>query len=156
MDHAHGEANLHAVTGAFGYSGRYITKRLLAAGHRVRTLTGSPQRQHDFGDQIDVRPFTFDNHAALVESLRGVEVLYNTYWVRFNTSRFNQTDAVANTRAMFRSAVEAGVRRVVHISITNPSIDSPLEYFRGKAELEQALVETGLSHAILRPAAKIS
>ena len=30
---------LHVVTGAFGYSGKYIATRLLAEGRRVRTLT---------------------------------------------------------------------------------------------------------------------
>jgi len=46
----------------------------------------------------------------------------------------------------------AGVRRVVHVSITNPSEDSDLEYFRGKAKLERELVDSGLSYSILRPA----
>ena len=36
---------IHLVTGAFGYSGRVIAARLLEAGVRVRTLTGSPQRE---------------------------------------------------------------------------------------------------------------
>ena len=40
----------------------------------------------------------------------------------------------------------------MHISIANPSEDSPFEYFRGKARLESALKNTGLSYAILRPA----
>jgi NADH dehydrogenase len=53
---------------------------------------------------------------------------------------------------LFRSAKAAGVRRVVHISITNPSEDSPLEYFSGKARVERFLRESGLSYAILRPA----
>jgi len=38
------------------------------------------------------------------------------------------------------------------VSITNPSEESDLEYFRGKARLERALMESGLSYAILRPA----
>jgi len=58
---------------------------------------------------------------------------------------------VRNTQALFRVAKAAGVKRVVHISITNPSEDSPLEYFRGKARLERDLTESGLSYAILRP-----
>jgi len=41
---------------------------------------------------------------------------------------------------------------VVHVSITNPSEDSDLEYFRGKAKLERELVDSGLSYSILRPA----
>jgi NADH dehydrogenase len=78
--------------------------------------------------------------------------LYNTYWVRFNHRSFTHTGAVRNTRILFDAAREAGVGRIVHVSITNPSLDSDLEYFRGKAELEVALRETGVSYAVLRPA----
>jgi NADH dehydrogenase len=142
----------HVVTGAFGFSGRFITKRLLAAGFRVRTLTNSPHREHPFGDQVTAHPFRFNDQDALVESLRGASVLYNTYWVRFTHGSFSHDLAVENTLKLFRAAREAGVRRIVHTSITNPSLDSPLDYFMGKAQLEEALRELGLSYAILRPA----
>ena len=140
------------VTGAFGYSGRYMTKRLLDAGVVVRTLTNSPNRTHPFGEKVEVCPFNFGDHDALVRTLRGATVLYNTYWVRFNHATFKQAAAVNNTIALFLAAREAGIRRVVHVSITNPSEESPLEYFSGKARLERALIESGLSYAILRPA----
>ena len=142
---------LHVVTGAFGYSGKYITRRLLEADCRVRTLTNSTGRKNPFGDKVEVHPFSFDDYSQLVESLRGASVLYNTYWVRFNHRLFKHADAVENTLTMFRAAKEAGVERIVHISIANPTEDSPLEYFRGKARLERALAESGVSHAILRP-----
>ena len=140
------------VTGAFGYSGRYIAERLLRAGRRVRTLTGSPDRTHPFGDRVEVHPFNFDHPERLAGSLEGAQVLYNTYWVRFNHADFRYSQAVDNTRALFAAARRAAVSRVVHVSITNPSEESPLEYFRGKALLERDLRESGLSHAILRPA----
>ena len=60
-------------------------------------------------------------------------------------------NAVRNTEIMFKTAKGAGLKRIVHISITNPSLDSPLEYFRGKARLEKSLIESGISYAILRP-----
>ncbi|MBI3987446.1 MAG: NAD(P)H-binding protein [Lentisphaerae bacterium] len=142
----------HAVTGAFGYSGKYIAHRLLEAGENVITLTDSPRRRNPFGDRVRAVPFHFDEPGKLAESLAGVVVLYNTYWVRFNHAAFTHTDAVRNTRTLFQAAKAAGVKRVVHISITNPSENSPLEYFRGKACLERALIESGLSYAILRPA----
>ncbi len=142
---------LHVVTGAFGYSGKYIARRLLAAGHRVRTLTNSPQRANPFGGSVEAHPYSFDDPPRLTESLRGAAVLYNTYWVRFNHRLFQHAAAVDNTLKLFAAAREAGVKRVVHVSITNPSLDSPLEYFRGKARLERALQESGLAHAILRP-----
>jgi NADH dehydrogenase len=117
----------------------------------VRTLTNSPQRDNLFAGQIEAHPYNFQNPSALVDSLRGAAVLYNTYWVRFNHRSFTFASAVENTLALFRAARQAGVRRLVHVSITNPSEDSPLEYFSGKARLERALRESGLSYAILRP-----
>ncbi len=149
-----GQDELHVVTGAFGYSGKYIASRLLAAGCRVRTLTNSTGRANPFGGRIEVSPFNFDRPDELTESLQGASALYNTYWVRFNYRGrgFTHQDAVRNTLTLFEAAWRAGVKRVVHISITNPSEDSPLAYFRGKSQLERALIESGLSHAILRPA----
>ncbi len=145
-------AGIHAVTGAFGYSGKYIAARLLAEGREVITLTGSPDRPNPFGGKVRALPFNFDDPAALAKSLAGVAVLYNTYWVRFNCRRFTHAEAVRNTETLFQAAKEAGVARIVHVSITNPSERSPLEYFRAKAHLEDSLRATGVSHAILRPA----
>lgn len=141
-----------AVTGAFGYSGKYIAQRLLAAGHEVVTLTRSTQRQNSFGGRLKVAPMDFDKPEQLADSLRGVEALINTYWVRFDHKLFTHTGAVENTRRLFAAAKAAGVRRIVHISITNPDAQSDLPYFRGKAELEKDLKASGLSYCILRPA----
>ena len=142
---------LHAVTGAFGYSGKYIAQRLLDRGQKVITLTNSPHRANPFAGRVTPYPFTFDNPEELTRSLRGVSVLYNTYWVRFNHRLFNHADAVRNTERLFEAAKAANVERIVHVSITNPSEESPLEYFSGKARLERALEDSGLSYAILRP-----
>lgn len=143
---------LHVVTGAFGYSGSYIGRRLLDDGCRVRTLTNSIRRGHPLATRIEVRPLAFHEPRTLVDALRGAAVLYNTYWVRFNHRSFTHAQAVANTLVLFDAARQAGVGRIVHVSITKPSEDSPLEYFRGKARLERALMESGIAYTILRPA----
>jgi len=140
-----------AVTGAFGYSGRYIAKRLLEAGHEVITLTNSTRRANPFGEKVAAFPFHFEQPQKLRDSLRGVQALVNTYWVRFDHRLFTHRQAVANTKILFAAAREAGVRRIVHVSITNPDRTSDLPYFRGKAELESALQDLGVSHCILRP-----
>ncbi len=140
------------VTGAFGYSGKYITRRLLDQGHAVRTLTNSIHRPNSFGRQVEAFPYNFDNIDQLTDLLRGAAVLYNTYWVRFDHTNFNHAAAIQNSLRMFSAAKQAGVRRVVHISITNPSVTSSLPYFSGKARLERGLIESGLPYTILRPA----
>jgi NADH dehydrogenase len=144
-------AELNVVTGAFSYTGKYITQRLLSMGKRVRTLTGHPNRQNPFGEQVTVSPFNFDDPAELTKSLRGATTLYNTYWVRFSHGRVTFHQAVENTKALIKAAEEANVRRIVHLSITNASEHSPLPYFRGKGLLENAIVHSGLSYAIIRP-----
>lgn len=143
---------IHVVTGAFGYSGRYIAKHLLDAGYQVRTITNSPHRANPFGGKIKAYPFNFDKPEKLVEALHGASVLYNTYWVRFNYLGSTYSLAIDNTLKLFKAAKKAGIKRIIHISITNPSEDSDFEYFRGKAKIEQALMKSGLSYAILRPA----
>jgi uncharacterized protein YbjT (DUF2867 family) len=95
--------------------------------------------------------FQFDDPVALARSLEGAGTLYNTYWVRFTRGTTTFENAIANSQMLFHAARRAGVRRIVHVSITNPSIDSPLPYFRGKARVERALAEVGVPYAIVRP-----
>ncbi len=144
--------DIQVVTGAFGFSGKYIAERLLAAGHKVRTLTNSFNREDPFHGRVTVYPYHFNDQKKLIESLSGASVLYNNYWVRFNHRNYSYARAVENSLKLFDAAKQAGVKRIVHVSITNPSLDSPFEYFSGKAKLEKAIIESGLSYAILRPA----
>jgi len=140
-----------AVTGAFSYSGKYITGRLLAKGEEVITLTNHPNRPDPFDGKVKAFPLDFQNEQELISNLRGVDVLVNTYWVRFDKGNNTQPKAVENTKVLVDAAVKAGVKRIVHISITNPSADSHLPYFWGKAANEKAVTDSGMSYAILRP-----
>jgi uncharacterized protein YbjT (DUF2867 family) len=139
------------VTGAFSYSGAVIARDLVAAGRPVRTVTGHPGRAPS-GTPIEVCPLDFADLAGLTASLRGAGTLYNTYWVRFPRGSVDHQRAVANSRTLFHAARDAGVRRIVHVSITHPSAASRYSYFRGKAEVERILAGAGVSYAIVRPA----
>jgi NADH dehydrogenase len=142
---------LDVVTGAFGFSGRAISRLLLENGRHVRTLTNHGARA-TAGSPIEIQPLDFPNLPALTRSLDGVTTLYNTYWVRFPHGTSTHEQAVVNSRTLLHAARQAGVQRIVHVSITNPSIESPYPYFRGKAMVERALAETGVPYAIVRPA----
>jgi nucleoside-diphosphate-sugar epimerase len=145
------DTGLDVVTGAFSYSGRAIAATLMENGRRVRTLTGHPERGLE-QPEVETKPLDFDDQLGLVQSLRGATTLYNTYWVRFARRQIDHDLAVANSRTLFLAAKRAGIRRIVHVSITNPSIESPFSYFRGKALVERALAESEVSYAIARPA----
>ena len=144
---------LSVVTGAFGYTGKYITQRLLSMGKPVKTITGHPDRPNPFGERLNVAPFNFDDPRELTRALEGAEVLYNTYWIRFARGPVTFERALEHSRTLIKAAEGAGVRRIVHISITNASADSPLPYFRGKGLLEETIKGSGMSYAILRPTA---
>ena len=144
-------SELNVVTGAFGFTGKYIARRLLSMGKRVKTLIAHPNRPNPFGDQVSVAPFNFDKPVELEKSLRGAATLYNTYWVRFAYGEVTHNKAVENTRVLIAAAERAGVQRIVHISITNASENSTLPYFRGKGFLETAVRQSRLSYAIIRP-----
>src|SRR5262249_7007341 len=134
------------------YSGGAISRLLLAQGHRVRTLTGHPGRA-PAGTPAEIRPLDFAAPDELRQSLAGAHTLYNTYWVRFAHGTVSHESAVANSQALFTAAAAAGVQRIVHVSITNPSLSAADSYFRGKARVEEALAQCGVqSHAIARPA----
>jgi len=142
---------LSVVTGAFSFTGKYITRQLLSMGESVRTLTNRPENENPFGLQVKAFPFNFDKPGELTDSLKGAKTLYNTYWIRFSQGQVTFDKAVENTRTLIKAAKEAGIRRIVHISITNPSADSTLPYFRGKALVEETITRSKLSYAIIRP-----
>ena len=142
---------LAVVTGAFGYTGRYIAQRLLDQGARVKTLTGHPDRPSPFGDRVAVASLDFDDPDGLARGLDGADTLYNTYWIRFARGGVTFERAVENSVTLITAAERAGVRRIVHVSITNASAASPLPYFRGKGLVEAAVRASRLSFAIIRP-----
>jgi uncharacterized protein YbjT (DUF2867 family) len=136
------------VTGAFSYSGAQIAKRLLEAGRDVRTLTYHPDRPHPLQASVDTRAYRFDDPAALTQNLEGVSTLYNTSWVRFDHGDTSFANAIESSRMLFFAARRAGVKRIVHLSITNPSMESPLPYLRGKALVEYALAQSGVPYSM--------
>ena len=94
----------------------------------------------------------FSDPDGLCHSMRGAGVFYNTYRVRYAHGRITFDLAVENTRTLFEAAKRAGVGRIVHLSVTNPSSESELPYFRGKAQVEDMLVGLEIPRWISRSA----
>jgi uncharacterized protein YbjT (DUF2867 family) len=142
---------MDVVTGSFGYIGKYITRELIKAGRSVRTITTHPDKPNPFGDLVQAFPYNFENPEKLVGILAGCDVLFNTYWVRFNYRGWSFDRALANTKILFDCAKKAGIKKIIHISVTNPSEDDSLPYYKGKALQEKMLKESGVPYSILRP-----
>jgi uncharacterized protein YbjT (DUF2867 family) len=145
------QARTIVITGAFSYTGQYTARKLLERGYQLRTLTSHPRRSSIFADQVEAYAYHFESPKQLTESLRGASTLINTYWVRFPYGATNFERAMRNTGVLIEAAKRAGIRRIVHVSIANPSLDSPLGYYRGKAQVERAVMDSGLFYGIVRP-----
>jgi len=143
------------VTGAFGYTSAAIAQSLLALGQEVRTLTNRDPGDHPLAGKVRAFPIDFQNPDRMAEIFtevfRGASTLYNTYWIRFPRGPLTFDKAVENIKALVKAAEQAGVERVVHISVSNASPGSDLPYFRGKGLAEEIIRESGMSYAILRP-----
>jgi uncharacterized protein YbjT (DUF2867 family) len=142
---------MNVVTGAFGYIGRYITGHLLDSGEQVKTVTTHPDKLNPFGASVEALPYNFDKPEELTASLRGASALYNTYWIRFEYGGATYGQAVANTATLFECARSAGVKKIVHISVTQASSASRLPYYCGKGLQEEALIASGVPYSIVRP-----
>jgi len=140
-----------AVTGAFGFTGRALTERLLAAGHEVVTLTRRTGAGDALASRVSIRPFDAASSDALTASLHGVETLFNTHWLRFPRAGATFEGAVARSAALVAAARDAGVRRIVHVSVVNAAPDAETPYVRSKAALEAVVRASGLEWAIVRP-----
>ncbi len=142
---------MNTVTGSFGYIGKYITRQLLQSGETVQTITTHPDKVNPFGEAVKAFHYNFDHPDQLTETLRGSQILYNTYWVRFNYQSWSFDEALNNTKILFDCAKKAGIQKIVHISVTNCLENDDLPYYRGKAFQEKALIETGIPYVIVRP-----
>lgn len=135
------------ITGAFSNTGAAVAEELARRGWSLRTLT---QRPPPPGATIAPYPLTFAPE-PLARALAGADLLIDTYWIRFPHGAVTFETAIANSRALFTAARAANLRRVVHVSVSNASLASPLGYYRGKAAVDQALRGSGLGWAIVRP-----
>jgi uncharacterized protein YbjT (DUF2867 family) len=143
---------LKVVTGAFSFTGSYIARELLDRGEIVRTLSRQrPRADHPLAGSVAFGRLQFEDDRALEAELAGADTLYNTYWIRSPHGGTDFDTAVVNSLTLLAAAERAGVRRVVHLGVSNSSPDSALPYFRAKAEVDGALRARGLSHAIIRP-----
>ena len=139
------------VTGAFGFTGASIARKLVDMGHQVRTLTNRNPVGHPLAGVVQTFPIDFQGPDQLAAAFDGASTLYNTYWIRFPKGSLTFDRAVENIRSLVRAAEQAGVSRVVHISVSNASPNSPLPYFRGKGQAEEIIGGSRMSCAILRP-----
>jgi len=138
------------ITGPSGFIGGAIAERLVDRTE-VRGLT-SHQAKNRFGARVRNVLYDFSDPSRMAPAFRGADVFVNSYYVRFNYGGITFGDAVDRTRVLLAHAKAGGVRRIVHVSVSNASDASDLPYYANKGRIERLVAESGLDYTILRPA----
>jgi nucleoside-diphosphate-sugar epimerase len=132
-----------AITGATGYVGSIATKGLAASGFRIRRLV----RQPDF--ERDDRTYDIKSGCS-PEDLRGVDVLVHCAYDLSETSPTAIWETnVYGTRALFESAVSAGVRRTILVSSMSAYHGTKQIY--GRAKLASEIDAFKRDMCVIRP-----
>lgn len=140
-----------AVTGAFGFTGRAIARELVDQGRDVITLTRRIDRSDPLARSIKVASLDFGRPADLASALDGVDTLFNTFWIRFPHGTESFERAIAETGVLLGAARQAGVRRILHVSVVGADKSGPTPYVRAKAVVEEMVKAGGLEWSIVRP-----
>ena len=143
------------VAGATGQLGSVIVKKLAAAGVPVRAVARNRQKLEALNAPgVEVVPVDLLNLAALTEACRGVGQIVSTANNNMGSGAASpmKLDLTAHQN-LCAAARNTGVRRLVYVSARGIEQDSPVDIFRIKWYIEDAIRRSGVKHVILRAAA---
>ena len=141
------------VTGATGYIGGRLVPELLAAGHRVRVMTRSPERLADrpWAGEVDVVRADAADAEEVAAACAGADVVYYLIHALGSGPEFEETDR--RTAQIMAGAVrEAGVGRLVYLGALEPESEELSPHLRSRIEVAEILLESGVPTAVLRAA----
>lgn len=145
------------VFGGNGFIGRYVVKRLAAAGHVVRVAGRETERAKDLmvaGRVGQIVPLyvSLANQATVDRAVQGADLVVNLIGIlaerRPGDFQRLQSDGAGR---IAQAAAAAGVRRMVQVSAIGASVDSPSVYAQTKAGGEAAVSAAMPGATILRP-----
>ncbi len=143
------------VIGATGALGRPVVRQLLARGVVVRAACRHPAQAADLA-QLGAETVACDliAPASLAAACNGTQRVLAAAHGLLGRGRW-RSEAVddAGHRALFDAARKAGVQRLVYTSAYGAGPDHPIDFFRTKHRIEQALAASGLDAVVLRPTA---
>jgi uncharacterized protein YbjT (DUF2867 family) len=141
------------VTGATGYIGGRLVPELLAAGHRVRVMTRSPDRvrDHPWADRVEIVRADAADADEVAASCEGVDVVYYLVHALGGGPEFEATDR-RTAQVMAGAAREAGVGRLVYLGALVPEGEALSPHLRSRTEVAEILLGSGVPTAVLRAA----
>lgn len=145
------------VIGASGFVGRHLTNALSAQGYTVRCLTRNPaQMPQTATHPCELVRGDISDPASIQQALQSMDAVYvSMHTVSPQQAGTTQQGFMDIEKQGIRTIVEAcrstAIRRIVYITSIGISPSQPSEWVRGRWEVEQLLLNSGLDVTILRP-----
>jgi uncharacterized protein YbjT (DUF2867 family) len=141
------------VTGATGYVGGRLVPELLAAGHRIRVMSRSPERlrDHPWAALVEVVRADAGDAEAVARACAGVDVVYYLIHSLATGPEFEATDR-RTAQVMAGAVREAGVGRLVYLGGLHPEDEALSPHLRSRAEVATILLDSGVPTVVLRAA----
>jgi uncharacterized protein YbjT (DUF2867 family) len=142
------------VAGATGQLGSVITRKLIASGAKVRVLARNAKALAAFEPAAEIAPVDLLDVPALTEACRGVDQIVATANNNMGKGATSPTKIdLPCYQNLCAAARNAGVRRLIYVSFRGVDQDAPVDIFRVKWYIEDAIRRSGLPYVMLRPTA---
>ncbi len=145
------------ITGATGYIGSHLVKRLVAQGERPRCLVRSANRAANILpiDKVEIIEGATTHPTSLGAAVQGIETIVHTAFMTADLKEskgntYEETN-VHGTTNLLNAARAAGVTRVIELSGLGTRPDKPGSYMQGRYLAEKLLMDSGLEWTIIRP-----
>ena len=142
------------VVGATGQLGRVIVAKLRTTGTPVRALARSATRLAEMHPGVDAAAVDLLDVPRLTEACRGVDQIIATANNNMGTGANSPTRVdLAAYQNLCAAARTTGIRRLIYVSYRGVTQDAPVDIFRVKWYIEDAIRRSGVPHVMLRPTA---
>jgi uncharacterized protein YbjT (DUF2867 family) len=142
------------VVGATGQLGSAITRKLIASGVQVRALARNADKLAQFAPQAEIAAVDLRDVPKLNAACRGVDQIVSTANNNMGTgpNSPSRTD-LSNHQNLCAAARNGAVRRLMYVSAKGVTQDAPVDVFRIKWYIEDAIRRSGVPFVMLRPSA---
>jgi uncharacterized protein YbjT (DUF2867 family) len=143
------------VAGANGQLGGAIVRKLLAAGIPVRALGRNAEKLAALGAAgAEIAAVDMRDVPKLTEACRGIGQIVSTANNNMGKGPLSPTRIdLPMHQNLCAAARNTGVRRLLYVSFRGLSQDAPVDIFRVKWYIEDAIRRSGVKHVMLRPTA---
>lgn len=141
------------LTGATGFVGRNMLRRLLSEGHSVRALVREPQKARALAqERVELSAGDAAEGTGLDQGIQGCDAVIHLVGiiVEKEENTFERVHHVG-TRNVVEAAKRAGIMRFVHMSALGARADGRAAYQTTKWKGEEEVRRSGIPYCILRP-----